>query len=62
MLGYVKNSNTRTAFGSLMPQRSFASEGYRFGFNGQEKIDEIKGSGNYLDFKYRGYDPRIGRF
>lgn len=50
-------------FGSLLPGRHQESaNGYRFGFNGQEKIDEIKGNGNYIDFKYRGYDPRIGRF
>jgi len=35
---------------------------YLFGFNGQEKADEISGEGNHLDFKFRGYDPRIGRF
>lgn len=35
---------------------------YRFGFNGQEKVNEIAGIGNHLDFKFRGYDPRIGRF
>ena len=36
--------------------------GYRFGFQGQEKDDEIKGNGNSLAFKYRIHDPRIGRF
>ena len=35
---------------------------YRYGFNGQEKDDEIKGDGNSLNFKYRMHDPRIGRF
>ena len=39
-----------------------SSFGYRFGFNGQEKDDEVKGSGNSLSFKYRIYDPRLGRF
>ncbi|MCX6232776.1 MAG: RHS repeat-associated core domain-containing protein [Bacteroidetes bacterium] len=34
----------------------------RFGFNGQEKDDEIKGTGNSLDFGARIYDPRIGRW
>ena len=36
--------------------------GYRFGFQGQEKDDEIKGNGNSLAFKYRMADVRIGRF
>lgn len=37
-------------------------DNYRFGFNGQEKDNEIKGVGNSLDFKFRGYDSRLGRF
>ena len=35
---------------------------YRYGFNGQEKDDEVKGSGNSVEFKYRIYDSRLGRF
>jgi RHS repeat-associated protein len=35
---------------------------YRFGFNGQEKDNEIKGTGNSLDFGARVYDSRLGRF
>jgi RHS repeat-associated protein len=34
---------------------------YLYGFNGQEKDNEIKGDGNQLDFKFRAYDPRLGR-
>jgi RHS repeat-associated protein len=36
--------------------------GYRFGFNGQMKDDEMKGKGNSLDFGARMYDSRLGRF
>lgn len=36
--------------------------GYRYGYNGQMKDNEWAGEGNHLDFKFRGYDPRIGRF
>ncbi len=50
------------AFGMLMPGRSYQPEDYRFGFNGQEKDDEVKGSTNSIDFKFRGYDPRLVRF
>jgi RHS repeat-associated protein len=32
------------------------------GFNGKEKDDEIKGSGNSYDFGARMYDSRLGRF
>ena len=35
------------------------SEGYRYGFNGKEKDDEVKGGGNSYDFGARIYDPRI---
>jgi RHS repeat-associated protein len=38
------------------------STNYRFGFNGQEKDNEIKGTGNSLDFNFRVYDSRLGRF
>jgi RHS repeat-associated protein len=35
---------------------------YRYGFQGQEKDDEVKGAGNSVNYKYRMYDPRIARF
>jgi len=35
---------------------------YRYGFQGQEKDDEVKGAGNSVNFKYRMHDPRLGRF
>ena len=49
-------------FGMLMPRRTFASSDYRFGFNGQEKDNEISGEGNTLDFGERIYASRLGRF
>jgi RHS repeat-associated protein len=33
-----------------------------YGFNGKEKDDEVKGSGNSYDFGARMYDSRIGRW
>jgi RHS repeat-associated protein len=36
--------------------------GYRFGFNGKEKDNEVSGSGNTLAFEARIYDSRLGRF
>ncbi|NOQ76106.1 MAG: hypothetical protein GQ574_29150 [Crocinitomix sp.] len=36
--------------------------GYRYGFQGQEMDDEVKGEGNSVNYKYRMHDPRIGRF
>ena len=35
---------------------------YRYGFNGMEKDNEVKGLANSLDFGARIYDPRIGRW
>lgn len=48
-------------FGMLMVGRSFNVGGYRYGFNGQEKSDEIKGEGNSYTAAFWEYDPRIGR-
>ena len=49
------------AFGMLMPGRGYNSTDYRFGFNGQEKDDEINGSGNLNTAMYWEYDTRLGR-
>ena len=38
------------------------SSGYRYGFNGKEKVDEIEGSGDIYDYGARMYDPRLGRW
>jgi RHS repeat-associated protein len=35
---------------------------YTYGFNGMEKDDEIKGTGNSYDFGARMYDSRLGRW
>lgn len=45
-----------------MPGRSWNTSAYRYGFQGQEKDDEVKGEGNSVNYKYRMHDPRIGRF
>lgn len=49
-------------FGSVTPGRSFTSESYRYGFNGQEKDNETVGAGNSYDFGDRIYDARLGRW
>jgi RHS repeat-associated protein len=35
---------------------------YVYGFNGMEKDDEVKGSGNSYNYKKRIYDSKLGRF
>ena len=46
-----------------MPGRHYSNGdlSYRYGFNGMEKDDEVKGSGNHYDLGMRHYDPRLGR-
>jgi RHS repeat-associated protein len=39
-----------------------SSLSYRYGFNGKEKDNEIKGEGNQYDYGMRIYDPRAVRF
>jgi RHS repeat-associated protein len=46
----------------LVPNKHGTSRDYRFGFQGQEMDDELKGEGNSYDFTFRMHDPRIGRF
>ncbi len=41
--------------------RSIATPAYRYGFNGQEKDDEISGNGNHNTATYWAYDTRLGR-
>jgi RHS repeat-associated protein len=49
-------------FGQIMPNRhGYTGTKYRFGFQKQEVDDEVSGEGNFISFKYRNYDPRIGR-
>jgi RHS repeat-associated protein len=35
---------------------------YRYGFNGKEQDNEVKGIGDQIDYGMRVYDPRAGRF
>ena len=46
-----------------MTGRKFsAGTGYRYGFNGKENDNEVKGEGAQYDYGFRIYDPRTGRF
>ncbi len=45
-----------------MPGRKYDNgSGYRYGFNGQEKSEEIKGEANSYTAMFWEYDPRTGR-
>lgn len=50
------------AFGQTMPNRHGNDNQYRYGFEGMERDDEIKGTGNSYDFGARMYDARLGRW
>ncbi|PPK93083.1 RHS repeat-associated protein [Nonlabens xylanidelens] len=41
---------------------SVDSDAYRYGFQGQERDDEVKGEGNSYNYTFRMHDPRLGRF
>jgi RHS repeat-associated protein len=58
----VISYNDYYPFGMLVPNRHESSPAYRYGFQGQEKDDELKGEGNSLNYTYRMHDPRVGRF
>ncbi|QYS88074.1 lipase family protein [Flavobacterium davisii] len=58
----VLSYNDYYPFGSLIPNRHGSSTAYRYGFQGQEKDDEIKGEGNSLNYTFRMHDSRMGRF
>ncbi len=47
----------------VIPGRKYsAGSGYRYGFNGKENDNDVKGEGNQQDYGFRIYDPRIGKF
>src|SRR5690606_19102772 len=68
----ITNSTSRFALTQIFLDRTRMDEvtttymvkagGYRYGFQAQEKDDEVKGAGNSVNYTYRMYDPRIGRF
>lgn len=59
----VSSANDYYPFGWTMPGRKFVgSDGYKYGFNGMEMDNEVKGQGNSYDFGARIYDNRVGRW
>ncbi len=49
-------------FGQLVPNRHASTPAYRYGFNGKELDNELKGEGNSYDFGARMLDTRVGRW
>ncbi len=60
----VVTANDYYPFGMTMPGRKYnqANAKYRYGFNGKENDNDVKGEGNQLDYGARILDTRLGRF
>ncbi len=62
----VKKGLYSSPFGCELKGRNLKKSGvnksFRFGFNGMEADDEVKGDGNSYDFGARMLDPRLGRW
>ena len=57
----IRTCSDYSPFGVELDGRT-VSDGYRFGFQNQEKDDEVKGEGNSINYTFRMHDPRLGRF
>jgi RHS repeat-associated protein len=57
----IRTCSDYSPFGVELDGR-MVSGGYRFGFQNQEKDDEVKGEGNSVNYMFRMHDPRLGRF
>jgi len=53
---------TDVALEKNAPSEKNRVNAYRYGFNGMEKDDEIKGIGNQYTSEFRALDPRLGRW
>ncbi|MCF8219649.1 MAG: hypothetical protein K9J21_11805, partial [Bacteroidales bacterium] len=49
----INSASDYYPFGMLLTDGNYSSGSYRFGFQGQEMDNEIKGTGNSINFKYR---------
>ncbi|MBO9730131.1 MAG: hypothetical protein J7623_15945 [Chitinophaga sp.] len=58
----VASAQDYAPFGMGLQGRGFDAGRYRYGFNGKENDNEIKGEGNQYDYGFRIYNPQIGRF
>jgi RHS repeat-associated protein len=59
--GYMKEGLPYYPFGMVMAERNYSSSKYRYGYNKQERNDEVCGIGNILTAEHWEYDSRLGR-
>ena len=57
----LQNTYDYSPFGVSLDGRTVEGDFYRYGFNTQEKVDEISGSGNHNSAQYWELDLRLGR-
>ena len=57
----VENNLDYYSFGMLKPERNGGAN-YRYGYQGSEKDNEVKGEGNSYTTHFRQLDPRLGRW
>ena len=62
----IQSAQDYYPYGMQMPGRTYlapwaSSLNYRYGFNGQERSDEIAGAGNHTTAEFWEYDTRTGR-
>lgn len=60
----VATASDYAPFGMQLFGRTYSegSSKYRYGFNGMEKDNDLKGDGLSYTTEYRAYDPRLGRW
>jgi RHS repeat-associated protein len=61
----VVTASDYAPFGALLPGRKYLAPNAnkpRYGFNGKENDNDVKGDGNQQDYGMRIYDPRLGKF
>jgi RHS repeat-associated protein len=57
----VKNRTEYYPYGWEIKLVGGVADNKRYGYNGKERDNDVKGEGNQLDFGAREYDPRIAR-
>jgi RHS repeat-associated protein len=58
----VQAAHNYYPFGMTMPGRTFGNDEYRYGFQGMESEDNLRGENNSYTTEFRQYDPRVGRW
>ena len=53
---------TLNGYTQLVGAPNLLAKGYRYGYQGSEKDDELKGNGNSYTTEFRQLDPRVGRW